>query len=155
RGGHTPNVFLGATVMRRHLPAVTFTLGLCEIIDRQLPRTHPATEDQSAIAIVRDDVVVALHLNRNGGQSFMPHPGNMKMAFALAIEILLAQITMPALKQDGQKSQLFVSAQFRHRQILTKKRARAFCNAFRNVTLLTDAKRIEKIICWRGGRPDR
>jgi hypothetical protein len=107
--------------MRRHLPSVTFTLRLCEIIDRQLPRTDAATEDQSAIAIVRDDVIVLLHLNRNGGQPFVPHAGDMEMAFALAIEILLAQIAMPALKQDGQQSQLFLPVQFRHRPTLNEK----------------------------------
>jgi len=42
-----------------------------------------------------------LHLNGNGGERFMPHPGNVKVAFALAIEVLLAQITMPALEQNG------------------------------------------------------
>ena len=97
-----------------HLPTVTFALGLCEIIGRQLPRTHPATEDQSAIAIVWDDVIVALHLNRNGSQPFVSHAGDMKMAFALAIEILLAKIAMPALEQDGQKSQLILPTQLRH-----------------------------------------
>src|SRR5256885_15678197 len=104
--------------MRRHLPTVTLTLRLREIIDRQLPRTHPPTEDQSTIAIVRDDVIVLLHLNRNGREGFVPHAGDMKMAFPLAIEILLAQITMPALEQDGQKSQLLVPGQFRHRPTL-------------------------------------
>jgi hypothetical protein len=38
----------------------------------------------------------------------------MKMAFALAIEILLTKIAMPALEQDGQKSQLILPTQFRH-----------------------------------------
>jgi hypothetical protein len=42
-----------------------------------------------------------LHLNGNGGERFVPHPRNVKVAFALAIEILLAQITMPALEQNG------------------------------------------------------
>src|SRR5213592_332437 len=100
--------------MRWHLTTVAFSFRLREIIDRQLPRTHPATEDQSTIAIVRDDVIVLLHLNRNGSQPFVPHAGDMKMAFALAIEILLAQIAVPALEQGGQESQLFVPVQFRH-----------------------------------------
>ena len=126
RGRHTPNVFLGAAVMRRHLPTVTFALRLCKIIDRQLPRTHTATEDQSTIAVVRDDVIISLHLNRNRGQPFVPHTGNMKMAFALAIKILLAQIAMPALEQDGQKSQLFLPVQFRHRPILNEKTSTCF-----------------------------
>src|SRR6478735_4317425 len=112
--------------MRRHLPTVTFTLRLCEIIDRQLPRTHPATEDQSTIAIVRDDVIVALHLDRNRGQPFVPHAGDMKMTFALAVEMLLAQIAMPALEQDRQKSQFFFPVQFRHRSTLNEKTSTCF-----------------------------
>ena len=87
--------------MRRHLSPVTFTLGLREIIDGQLPRADSTTEHQRAIAIEGDNVIILPHLNGNGGERFVPHPGNVKVPFALAIEILLPQIAMPALDQNG------------------------------------------------------
>src|SRR5205814_8427947 len=63
---HTPDVFFGAAVMRRHLSPVTFALGLREIIDGQLPRADATTEHQCAIAIEGDNVIILLHLNGNG-----------------------------------------------------------------------------------------
>ena len=44
----------------------------------------------------------------------MPHSGNVKVAFALAIQILLAQIGMPALEHDREKAQFIFFAQLRH-----------------------------------------
>jgi len=38
----------------------------------------------------------------------------VKMAFALTIQILFAQIGMPALEHDREKAQLIFFAQFRH-----------------------------------------
>jgi hypothetical protein len=38
----------------------------------------------------------------------------MKMTFPLAIEILLAQIAMPALQESGEKAQLIFFAQNGH-----------------------------------------
>ena len=87
--------------MRWHLPPVAFTFCLGEIIDGQLPRADATTEHQCAIAIEGDNVIILLHLNGNGGERFVPHSRNVKVPFALAIEILLAQITMPALEQNG------------------------------------------------------
>ena len=87
--------------MRRHLSPVTFALSLREIIDGQLPRADATTEHQRAIAIEGDNVIILLHLNGNGSERFVPHARNVKVALALAIEILLAQITMPALEQNG------------------------------------------------------
>ena len=66
-------MFFCATVMRRHLSPVTFTLSLREIIDGQLPRADATTEHQRAIAIEGDNVIILLHLNGNGGERFVPH----------------------------------------------------------------------------------
>ncbi len=44
----------------------------------------------------------------------MPHAGNVKVTFALAIQILLAQIGVPALEHDLEKAQLIFFAQLRH-----------------------------------------
>jgi uncharacterized protein YxeA len=38
----------------------------------------------------------------------------MKMAFALPIQVLLAQVSMPAFQEDGEKAQLIFFAQFGH-----------------------------------------
>ena len=75
---------------------------------------HAAAKHQPAIAIIRNDVIIRLHLNGNGGKRFVTHSGDMKVAFALAIQILLAQIGMPALKHDREKAQLIFLAQLRH-----------------------------------------
>ena len=87
--------------MRRHLPSVAFAFGLREIIDGQLPRADSTTEYQCAIAVEGNNVIILLHLNGNGSERFVAHPRNVKVTFALAIEILLAQVTMPALKQNS------------------------------------------------------
>jgi hypothetical protein len=42
----------------------------------------------------------------------------MKMTFPLAIEILLAQIAMPALQESGEKAQLIFFAQNGHVEAL-------------------------------------
>jgi hypothetical protein len=44
----------------------------------------------------------------------MTHSRRVKMAFALPIQILLAQIGMPALEHDREKAQLIFLAQLRH-----------------------------------------
>jgi hypothetical protein len=38
----------------------------------------------------------------------------VKVAFALAIQILLAQVSVPALKHEREKTQLIFFIQFRH-----------------------------------------
>src|SRR5438067_6283419 len=104
--------------MRRHLSSVAFAFGLREIINGQLPRADSTTEYQRAIAIEGDNVIILLHLNGNGSERFVAHPRNVKVAFALAIEILLAQVTMPALKQNRSESQFLFPGQFWHRPTL-------------------------------------
>ena len=101
--------------MRRHLPAVTLTFALREVIERQFRRGNTATENERAIAIITADVVARLRLNGNGGERLMAHAGNVKVALALAVEILLAQIAMPALEQDRKESEFLLLGQ-RHRQ---------------------------------------
>jgi hypothetical protein len=44
----------------------------------------------------------------------MAHAGDVEMAFALAIQILLAQIPVPALEQDREKAQLIFFADSGH-----------------------------------------
>src|SRR6059058_839886 len=75
--------------------------GLREIINGQLSRADSTTEYQCAITVEGNNVIILLHLNGNGSERFVAHPGNVKVTFALAIEILLAQVTMPALKQNS------------------------------------------------------
>jgi hypothetical protein len=100
--------------MRRHLPPVALTFALREIIQRQLARRDSATQDDAAVPIIRDNVIAFLHRNAERGQAFVAHPGHMKMTFPLAIEILLAQIAMPALQESGEKAQLIFFAQNGH-----------------------------------------
>ena len=100
--------------MRRHHPTATARFAFGKIFERELSRGHSAAEDQTAVAIKRNDVIVQFHLNGDGGERFMPHAGNVKMTFALSIQILLAQIGMPALEHDREKAQLIFLAQLRH-----------------------------------------
>jgi hypothetical protein len=44
----------------------------------------------------------------------MAHPGNVEMAFALPIQILLAQIPVATLEQDREKTQLIFFADVGH-----------------------------------------
>ena len=70
---HAPDVFLSTTVMRGHLPPMTFALRLCEIIACQLARTHTSAEHERAVAIIRHDVIVGLHPNGNRRHRFVTH----------------------------------------------------------------------------------
>ena len=96
--------------MRRHLPAAAAGIALGEIFETELTRRHAAAQNQTAIAIIWNDIIIGLHLDRDRRQRFVPHSGNMKMSFALAVQILLAQICMPAFKNDRQQSQLIFLA---------------------------------------------
>jgi hypothetical protein len=53
-------------------------------------------------------------LNGDCGERFMTHSRRVKMTFALPIQTLLAQIGMPALQHQRQKTQLIFFAQLRH-----------------------------------------
>jgi len=61
-------------------------------------------ENKRAVAIITADIIVRLGLKRNRSQRFMSHPRDMKMSLALTIEILLAQITVPALEQNREEA---------------------------------------------------
>ena len=41
----------------------------------------------------------------------MAHAGNVEVPFALAIQVLLAQIAVPAFEQDGEKAEFIFFAQ--------------------------------------------
>ena len=82
---HAPDVAFGIAVMRRHHAPAAAGFSFRKIFQRQLARGHATTEDQAAIAIVRNNVVARIKLNRNRGQRFVSHSGDMKVAFALAI----------------------------------------------------------------------
>src|ERR1051325_6499324 len=94
------------TVMRRHLPAAASGVAFGEVFPPELTRGHAAPEREAAIAIVGHQIIVRLGLNRNGSERFVAHARHMKMAFALAIEVLLAQIGVPALEHQTKKAQL-------------------------------------------------
>ena len=111
RRRHAPDVARGVTVMRRHLPAVALAFALREIIERQLRRGDAAAEDERAVAIIAADVIARFDHQRNRGERFMSHAGNVEMPFALPVQILLAQIAVPALEQDREESKFVFLAQ--------------------------------------------
>ena len=55
-------------------------------------------------AVIRNDVVALDHGEAERGQAFVSHPGNMEMTLPLSVQILFAQIAVPALQQDGQQA---------------------------------------------------
>ncbi len=111
RRRHTPDVALGVAVMRRHLPAVALPFALREIIERQLRGGDPATEHKRAVAIITADIIARIAREREGGERLVAHAGNVKVSLPLAIEILFAQIAVPAFEQDGEKAKFVFVAQ--------------------------------------------
>ena len=112
--GHAPNMQAGMAIVRRHLPAAASGIALGKIFQGKLLRGHASSKNKAAVAIIRHDVIVWLHLDGNGGERFVSHPGDMEVAFALTIQILLAQIRMPAFQHGGEKPQFFFFAQRWH-----------------------------------------
>jgi hypothetical protein len=100
--------------MGRHLPSVALPRPFREVIDRQLARSDPTTEHERAIAIITGDVIAILQLHAERSQGLMAHPGNVEMSFALTIQILLAQVAVPALEKDREKAQLIFFAESGH-----------------------------------------
>jgi hypothetical protein len=100
--------------MRRHLPPVALAFSLGEIIKRQLARGDTAAEHQRAVPVVRNDIIAFLHRDPERGQSLVAHARNVKMTFALAIQILFAKIAMPAFQEERKEAQLVFFAQFGH-----------------------------------------
>ncbi len=111
---HTPNVQVHVAVMRRHHAAAAARGALGKIFERELFRRHAATKNQTAIAIIRNDVIVRLHLHGNSSERFVTHPGNVKVTFALTIQILLSQIRVPALQNRFEKPKLIFFAERGH-----------------------------------------
>ncbi len=64
RRRHTPDVQVRVAVMRRHLAPAASGISLGEIFETKLPRGHAAPEHQSAVAIIRNDVIARFHLER-------------------------------------------------------------------------------------------
>ena len=97
---HTPNVKIGIAIMRRHHPTAAARFALGKIFEPQLFGRHSAPEDQSAVTIKRNNVIIRIHLNGDCGERFMTHSRRVKMAFALPIQILFAQIAVATLEQN-------------------------------------------------------
>ena len=111
---HAPNLPGRITIMRRHLAPVALSFALRKIIERQLAGRDAPAQDNAAVAVVRDNVIAFLHRHAERRQPFMSHSGNVEMSFALAIQILLAQIAMPAFEQDREQAQFIFFAQNGH-----------------------------------------
>ena len=88
-------------VVRRHLPAAASGVALCKIFEPELARRHSAPKNKTAVAIIRHDVVVRFHLDRDRRKRLMAHSGNVKMSLALTIQILFAQVRMATLQNRG------------------------------------------------------
>jgi len=91
--------------MGRHLAAVTLPFAFREIIQGQLAGCDPATENESPVPIIGNDLIAFDHRDADRGQPLMSHPGNVKMTLALAIQVLLAEIAMATLQQDRKQTQ--------------------------------------------------
>ena len=61
RRRHTPDMQIRVTVMRRHLPAAASGIAFREIFKTKFARRHTASENETAVPIVRHDVIVRLH----------------------------------------------------------------------------------------------
>ena len=85
RRGHTPDVQVRIAVMRRHLAPTAPGVSLGEIFESQLARRHAASEHESAVAIIRNDVIAGFHLHGDCRQRLVTHSGNVKMSLALPI----------------------------------------------------------------------
>jgi hypothetical protein len=70
--------------MRRHLSAAAAGVAFGEIFQTELMRCHAASEHESAIAIIGNDEVIPLHLDRDRRQRLVTHPGNVKVSLTLA-----------------------------------------------------------------------
>src|ERR1043166_364281 len=91
--------------MRRHLSPVALALSFREIIERQLARCDTAPKNQSTVAIITGDIIAVVQLNAQPSQRLVSHPADVKMSFALAVKVLLAQIAVPTFQQDCQETQ--------------------------------------------------
>jgi hypothetical protein len=100
--------------MRRHHPTAAPGFALGKIFEPKLTHRYAAPEDQSAVTIKRNNVIIRFHLDGDCGERFMTHSRRVKMTLALPIQTLLAQIGMPALKHERQETQLILFAELGH-----------------------------------------
>ena len=87
--------------MRWHLPAAASGIALCKIFEAKLTRCHAAPENKTAVTIIRYDVIVRFHLDRDRRKCLVAHSRNMKMPFALTIQVLFPQIRMTTFQDRG------------------------------------------------------
>ena len=89
----------------RGIWSVTLAFPLREIIQGQLARGDSAAKNERAVAIIGNDIIAVDHRHTERRETFVAHAGNMKMALSLPIQILFAQITVPALEDDREQTQ--------------------------------------------------
>src|SRR6185437_13032211 len=87
---------------------------LREIIQGQLARSDAAPENERAVAIIRHDIIAFDHRHTKRSETFVAHSRNVEMSFALAIQILFAQIAVPALEQDREQTEFLFFAERGH-----------------------------------------
>jgi hypothetical protein len=87
--------------MRGHLPPAAAGVAFCKILQAELAGGHAAPKHETTVAIIRNNVVVGIHLNRDRRQRFVAHARDVKMSFALTNQILFAQIRVPALQNNS------------------------------------------------------
>src|SRR5204862_8008652 len=63
-----------------------------------------AAENQRAITVIRNEKIALNHGDAERRKSLMAHPRNVEMSFALAIQILLAQIAVPPLEHAREET---------------------------------------------------
>ena len=86
--------------MGRHLPPAAAGVAFGKIFQAELTRGHAAPKHEPTVAIIRNDIIIGLHLDRDRRQRFMAHPKDVKMSFALTIQILFAEIRVSALQNN-------------------------------------------------------
>jgi len=87
--------------MRWHLTAAAPVVRFAKIFKAKLARCHAAPENKTAVAIIRHDVIVRFRLDRDRRKRLVTHSGNMKMSFALTIQVLFPQICVTTLQDRG------------------------------------------------------
>jgi hypothetical protein len=88
-------------IVRWHLPTAAAGVAFSEILETKLARGHSASENKTAIAIIRNNVIIRFHEKRNRRERLVAHTGDVEVSFPLTIQILLAQICVPALQNCG------------------------------------------------------
>jgi hypothetical protein len=82
------------------LPPAAAGVAFCKILQAELSGGHAAPKHEATVAIIRNNVIVRLRLDRYGRQRFVAHTGDVKMSLALTNQILFPQIRVPALQNN-------------------------------------------------------